>query len=501
MTRRDTIDKLLRHSVWLNSLIVGFEWDRNTDTCRHIDEFGETIQLTTADFDLHPLWGGMRRCTFADAGTVNHYGANPRGDGLTLDGSDGRVMTEVPKAYVKSLEFEPDVYQFWFSPSDHPGFEVHPAWKQRGGTERDYLYVGSYEATLNLKNRDHTLNTIQLDSKYVEDAGSNPCAQPFTGGSAATPTIFGVTFDSGSREFVVGEVLTNTLLNAKVIDWHLSGGDWGANTAAGTLYCQVYNDPWAGGNWAAGAITDSGAADIATAIAVTHHSLTEANCRTYTTTNIGARWGFMNIWTYAALRLLFYTEYAGLDSQTLLGRGIVDKASGTGFAGEYCGIDDINTNVAVNGTGTGTGTDGLTPIQWRGIHNLWGNTLEFIDGLDAVDAAYRIINRDGSGTFANPMAGGDYESSLAAPIVDVDGYQSNIEYEDLLAYLMIPNAVAGSSSTYQCDYFLSHVTGQTNILRVSGDWTDAVKAGVGYLASRNIASQSGRNGSVRLEYV
>ncbi len=509
MTRRDTIDKLSRHSVWLDSLIVGFEWDQNTDTCRHIDEFGETVQLTTADFDLHPLWGGMRRCTLSDAGAVNHYGANPRGDGLTLDGSDGRVMVQCPKVYMKALEFAPNVYQWWFSPSEHPGFEVNPAWKQRGGTERDYLYGGAFEASLNLKTRDHSLNTMQLDSKYKEDASSNPCTQPFTGGSAATPTIFGVAFNNGSREFVVGEVLTNNSLDAKVIDWHKSAGDWGTNDAAGTLYCQVYDDPWGGGDWTTPTnIADSIPANIAiTNGATSHKSLTEANCRTYTTTNIGARWGFMNIWTYNALRLLFYGEYASLDSQTVLGKGVVDLLSETGFAGAMCGADSTNTNVAVNGSGTGTGTNGETPICWRGIENLWGNVWKFTDGYEAVDAAYRIINRDGSGTFANPMAGGDYESSIAAPLtftgagIYVDGYQRNMEYEDLLKYIPIGNNTQGSDSTYLHDYMWLHRLGQVNILLVGGRWTTAVKAGVGSLYSNGVASSSGRDFSARLEYI
>ena len=486
---------------WRDSLIVGFEWDQNTDEVRQIDEFGETISPTTDDFDHHPLWGMIRRCTLSDAGTVNHYGANPRGDGLTLDGSDGRVMTEIPKVYVKSLEFAPHVYQWWFSPDAHPGFVIDPAFVQRGGTERDHIYVGSFLASLNLKNRDHTDNTMQLDSKYVLDASSNPCTQPFTGGTSDTPTIFGVDFTSGSREFVVGEVLTNNALDAKVIDWYISSGTFAGGDAAGTLYCQVFNDPWAGGNWAAGAITDSGATDIATASgAPSHKTLTEANCRTYTTTNIGSRWGFVNIHTYNLLRRMMYCEWGSLDSQTAIGRGIVDKASGDGFNGEYIGIDSINTNVAPNGTGTGTGTNGLTPISWRSITDLWGNAWWFVDGYEALDAAFHIINRDGTGMFANPMAPGDYESSIAAPTT-TDGYQSDIEYEDLLKYLMIPNAVSGSTSTYLCDYLYAHDIGETNILIAGSNWADGSRAGVYYAISNRVASESYYPIGARIEFI
>lgn len=494
---------------WRDSLIVGFEWDQNTDEVRRIDEFGETITPSADDFDHHPLWGGIRRCTLADVGIVNHYGSNPRGDGLTLDGSDGRVMTQFPKTYVKSLSPEPNIYQWWFSPDAHPGFVVDPTFVQRGGTERDYAYLGSFLASLNLKTRDHSLNTMQLDSKYVEDAAGDPCTQPFTGSSAAAPTIFSVAFTSGSREFVVGEVLTNNALDAKVIDWHLSGGTFGGGDAAGTLYCQVYDDPWGGLDWSTPtAITDSGVVDIATtAGATSHKALTEANCRTYTTTNIAARWGIMNIHTYNLMRRMMYCEWGSLDSQTAIGRGIVDKADGTGFIGEYCGTDSINTNVAPNGTGTGTGTDGLTPISYRSIVDPGGNTWQFCDGYEATDGGFRIIHRDGSGTLANPMGAGDYETSLAIPLthtgvgIYVDGYQKDIEYEDVLKYLLIGNNTQGSDSSYLCDYNLLHRAGQTNILLVGGCWDGGGRAGVGSAASDDVASASSRHRSARLEFI
>ena len=43
---------------------------------------------------------------------------------------------------------------------------------------------------------------------------------------------------------------------------------------------------------------------------------------------------------------LFYVEYAGANSQILIGKGIVDKAGGTGFAGELTGDDSIDSNLA-----------------------------------------------------------------------------------------------------------------------------------------------------------
>lgn len=60
--------------------------------------------------DLHrelPIQNGMRGCTLADDGTVNHYfksdwSANEDGTAIVKDGSDGMVMIEIPAFYIKS---------------------------------------------------------------------------------------------------------------------------------------------------------------------------------------------------------------------------------------------------------------------------------------------------------------------------------------------------------------------------------------------------------------
>ncbi|GAH24856.1 unnamed protein product [marine sediment metagenome] len=495
--------------------IIGFRWDQNLSSpaLMHIDRYGnEVLGLTTADFDAHPVWGGMRRCTMAPDGGLNHYGSNPRGDGLDLTGADGRVMVENPKFYVKTASPRANVYDFWVSPEPTPGFELWYAFLQGGGIERDYNYGGAFEGTPILKYRDHTINELQLDSKCALDAGSTPCSQPFTGGTNAIPCIAHVGFTSGSRVFVVGETLTCNGLDAKVIDWYESNTDWAGGNAAGTVYIQIYNDPWAGGHWAAGAITDSGAADIATAAgAETNLLLTIANARGYAN-RIGPRWGIMDPWMLAGIQLLFYIEYATLNSQTAVGRGVVDKPGGEGFNGEMCGADSANTNIGINGTGTGTGTDGLTPTVYRGYENiLGGNVWEFIDGWNAIgDAAtgkYHIIRRDGLGNIndidGNGMLNaGNYEASLVVP-TQQDGYIVNIEYEDLLKFLFISDGTTagGGDSTYLCDYWYAHDNNENNILRAFGYWYSAGYAGVGVRNAHGVLTNSAHGISARLEFV
>ena len=371
--------------------IIGVEWNQNTDVWTRINVRGEPI-WPTLDFDTKSPWGDIVRCTLNANGTENEVSANGKGDDISLDGSTGRVMVRIPKFYVKATNPSTGIYRWWISPAAYTGFEVHPAFVQRGGTERDYIYVGAYESG---------------------DDGAN------------------------KLESETGDVITvsQTISTFRT---------WAENINAGDT-----------------------------------------------------RWGIMSMWPLSAVRLLYYIEYADANSQTAIGRGVVDAA-----AKVNTGADGIDANLATNGTGTGTGTDGLTPIAYRGIENFWGNTWQFIDGYEAHDAPnkYRIIKRDGSGTFRNPFQAGDYETSTATPIT-TDGYQSNIIYETLLKYLLIPNAVAGSSSTYLCDYFWAHDATEVNLLLFGGGWGDAVKAGVACLHSNDIASVVLTNVGARLEFI
>src|ERR1035437_3804216 len=228
-------------------------------------------------------------------------------------------------------------------------------------------------------------------------------------------------------------------------------------------------------------------------------NVTISRCRTLAG-QIGSNWGVMNIWSLSAIQLLFYVEYASASSQTLIGQGIVNKAAGTGFNGEVNGFNSADSNIAVNGTGAGTGVDGLTPIVYRGIENLWGNIWQFIDGYDALDAAYHIIKSDGTGTFANPMAGGSYEASLAAPIQS-NGYISNIVYAGLTKYLFLASNVAGASNSYLYDYWYSHMAGQTNILLAGGGWAYGAVAGLAGRASAGVAGDATLGIGARLEFI
>jgi len=461
--------------------ITGVEWNQETDTWKRIDKNGDEILLSRAWFDDCLPWAGMRRVNLAVDGTINAvYGeANYK-----EDGSNGRVMVQIPKFWVKSEETVANKYRWWISDHAVTGFEVHPAFNQRtASAPADYIYVSAYEASLM-----DDAGTLKMDSKSGE--------QPWTGGE-----LDSLGFDSGSVEFVVGETLTGAISGATgvVLDYHVATGTWGGGDAAGTVYLKQVS---ATAFQAEDLDGSTGGANMASATgANVALALNIDDARGYGTA-VGSYWGIMNIWTMAALQVLFMVEYGNMDSQTAIGRGVVDKASGVGFAGELTAASSINDNLGDNGTGTGTGTDGLVPIAHRWIENLWGNVWKFIDGYEAVDAAYHILKATGGWTNSGPSiwGAGDYDASTAAPIT-TDGYASNIVYEAALKYLLLASAVAGSDSTCIPDYFYAHDAGETNILLASGGWNYASDAGLGCLSSRDVASHSDRKIGARLEFI
>lgn len=476
-------------------LVVGIKWDQGSDSSAltHIDYYGNDIgPVAHTWFDDHPVWGNMRRCLLSPTGEQT-FGTTPRGYGLTLDGSAGQVMVRIPRFYIKS-DKNGSVYRWWISPVQRSGFDLHPAFKQRGGTARQHIYVGAYTGGLAVNS---------AGNLYMLSASGK---QPWTG-TAMGKLPFGT---GGTTPIAVGDIVTGASSGktGTVVAVYVSGGTWADGNAAGFLYVKYPGADWA--NWTnpeniqVGGVTRAATTGTGEALGLTRQ-LSETYCN-----NIGStRWGCENIWTLDALTMLYLVEYANWNSQSTsvgIGRGVTDKAIGTGFNGENNGAFSADTNIAANGTGTGAGTDGLAPIVYRGIENLWGNVYQFIIGIDVLDAAYRILKRDGTGTPKCPMDVGHYESSTAAPVQyadpgNLDSYVKDILYEDLSKYLILPNLGGGSDSTYVCDRVYWHRAGQTNIVLLGGAWNGAVTAGIGCRYVSSVPGSSFRYYGCRAEFV
>lgn len=124
----------------------------------------------------------------------------------------------------------------------------------------------------------------------------------------------------------------------------------------------------------------------------------------------------------------------------------------------------------------------------------------------ALDAAYRVLKRDGTGAPACPLTAGNYESSVAAPVqynasTNPESYAKDVVFEDLLKYHFLANLGGGSSSTYLCDSINWHRAGQSNILLAGGYWIYGAYCGVGCRHLNNVSSLSYRYCAARVEFI
>jgi hypothetical protein len=410
----EEIDRLLTHMGYVgqaNLQPVGIEWDTssNSPTLKRIDVNGDELITDASFFNNHAIWGSIGRCVRNRSTGVISYGQNARGDGLSLTGTAGDVLVEIPTAKVR-YEVDGAKRRWWIAPivSELSYYSTHPSAVQRGGTVRTKIYVGAFESYGYLDG-----STFKL--------GSASGKTPVTGG-VAYPNLP----ESGRL----------TLNDAE-------------------LYAK----------------------------------------------NAGFS-GITNVWTYAYLQLLMYIEYGTFDIQTALGKGIVDLANGTGFAGKNTGADSIDSRLGTNGTGAGSGTNGQTPVCWRGIENPYGNVWEFMAGINMFlsDGSYHILKRDGTGTPAAALAEGSYETGAGTVPISADGFINGIQSEELGALAFIPSANAGSSSTYLCDQFY-YPRYNPSVVQFGGRWNSGLMAGVGCRTAISDPPTSDRVIGARLEFL
>ena len=123
----------------------GLEWNETTDTYRRIGAENYTA-----------IQSMMRRCVLNSDGSVNYYldknNSNFKENGVTaavLDGTDGNVMVEVPKTYVRYAytttggSGTDTVHRWEISLEPETEFEAHWAF-DRGGVIRDKRYYPAY---------------------------------------------------------------------------------------------------------------------------------------------------------------------------------------------------------------------------------------------------------------------------------------------------------------------------------------------------------------------
>lgn len=490
-------------SYLFGSHVIGIEWDRNasdTTALKWIDLAGNEIStLPFTSFDNHATFRLIRRCVLSGGGRPR-YGSNARGDGLSMTGSDGRVMVSYPKVYVRSDNPSAGVYRFWISPFPISGFAVFPGFLQRGGVERDHIFVGAKQSCITTKDYpNHVSTTLTLNSITGAQpaTGINYRTVAFTSGGVATPTI--------------GYVLkgATSAATATIADWNVSGA-WSGGEAAGTFILRGVSGTFVAENldlYQADGTTlvQSNVCTIAAAPVTTSTGMSISNARTLAT-NIGPGWGLTNAYTMGLIRLLMAIEYKTWNLQVGLGRGIVDLAAGSGFAGLLTGYGsaDVSPQIGTNGTGKGIGTDGTTTIVWRGLENPWGNVATFVDGIayGASTETVTVITPTGVGTPSSSVTSGPWDIATV-DMPTSTGYASDLLYDYVTRYLLLPGSTTGgTASTYLCDQLtIDNNTGLHALLH-GGAWDAGSAAGLNAcITEYDTANAIGNGFGARLERV
>jgi hypothetical protein len=200
----------------------------------------------------------------------------------------------------------------------------------------------------------------------------------------------------------------------------------------------------------------------------------------------GTGWQIQTYWATNALQVLYSVEYANFDSQTTIGQGIVNKASGSGNQSENTGA----TISLGNTSGAASGTNGLVSISYRGVENFWGNILKWVDGINIINREAFVANENFTSiTFGGTMPSGyTFVGSLATS----SGFVSNIQFPHFLA-----TETSGSSTSHLHDSY-SQSTGE-RIARFGGFWADGLSAGAFRWSLDNVSVNSSRIDGSRLQ--
>lgn len=212
-------------------------------------------------------------------------------------------------------------------------------------------------------------------------------------------------------------------------------------------------------------------------------SATRANFRTYAKANTGAGHTLLDFDTVSVVEMLFLLYYKSFSSQTVLGRGYVDGNSAALATGT---VDSKNVGtVASHAYGETTGKEGMK-FLW--IENFWGNTWDFVDGINIISYAVWVCHNIDN--YADDVT---TNYTNAGNCASADGNPKRGLYNNQGKF--IPTEVGGSDSTYYCDYFWRN-TGN-RIAFFGGLWDDASAAGAFYWylnsgSSSSSAAVSGR---------
>lgn len=230
--------------------------------------------------------------------------------------------------------------------------------------------------------------------------------------------------------------------------------------------------------------------------------LTKANLETIAG-NRGTGWHLETIQVNMLNILLMLIEYASLNSQTIIGKGITDISDSsihncssltgsTSDLGNASGMASSTVNRKGSSSTTET-VNGKVSVTYRGVENVWGNIWKHINGINI----YGNGSQAGGQLFVNSALSGFNEQTTSSPYATVavtmpntNGYVKYFGFDQSFDWLFIPSKVGSGADTAKPVGDYCYISSNLNGYRIApsgGGWRNGADAGASCWSGSNDA--------------
>ena len=246
-----------------------------------------------------------------------------------------------------------------------------------------------------------------------------------------------------------------------------------------------------------------------------HKVLDKAHLETVAS-NRGTGWHLETIQVNMANILLMLVEYASLNSQAVIGNGVIDISDSSAYnCASLTGSTESLGNASgaaastVNRKGESSTTEtvnGKVSVSYRGVENIWGNIWKHINGINIHGNGAQA----GGQIFVNPTLAGFSEQTTASPYVAVavtlpkaDGYIKYFGFDSSYPWLLFPSKTGSGADSAKPIGDYCYKTENLNgyrIARSGGFWAHGSRAGASYWGGTDGAGFRSRAVGGRLMY-
>lgn len=387
------------------------------------------------DFDSLMPWAGMKKVNVDSAGRI----VAREGDAdFALDGSNGNVMTVVPKFWSKEIYDEDGSVELWIADGPQAGYRVDPFFCF-GGQEYDYRLISTFPAKL-------SSDGAGLVSRSGGTAESGRTRAQFRALARAT-------MPTASLDDIWSTSAVQRLLLVETANRNAQ-----AAIGKGITELAYSNDDKA-------TVSETGANRIIVSRATAE--------KFWVGENVGIGTSAGNTAVFANRTVTDITDYDADNQAILFGGDAVNITAGTHVV--YGALqEDVWPDIGDNASGQPDGPmpEGQRPVVYRNLVNYThGNLVRFKDGINRRTDTH-VWTCDDPTQYADDLFDAPYrDSGILAPYTET--YAKRFAPNTL--GVLAPTASGGSATTGLCDY-VNVATGDRT-LTTGGGGRDAEKAG------------------------